>query len=41
MKKLIMASVVAGGKRTGRFFRYENDPEEGKKLDLLFIPLWR
>ena len=24
-----------------RFFRYENDPEEGKKLDLLFIPVWR
>ena len=24
-----------------RFFRYENDPEEGKKVDLFFIPLWR
>ena len=24
-----------------RFFRYENDPEKGKKLDLLFIPVWR
>lgn len=24
-----------------RFFRYENDPEEGKKFDLLFIPVWR
>ena len=24
-----------------RFFRYENDPEEGKKVDLLFIPVWR
>ena len=24
-----------------RFFRYENDPEKGKKVDLLFIPVWR
>ena len=24
-----------------RFFRYENDPEKGKKVDLLFLPLWR
>jgi hypothetical protein len=24
-----------------RFFRYENDPEKGKKVDLLFIPMWR
>ena len=24
-----------------RFFRYENDPEDGKKVDLLFIPVWR
>jgi len=24
-----------------RLFRYENDPEEGKKVDLLFIPVWR
>ncbi len=24
-----------------RFFRYEHDPEKGKKLDLLFIPVWR
>ena len=24
-----------------RFFRYENDPDEGKKVDLFFIPLWR
>ena len=24
-----------------RFFRYENDPEGGKKVDLLFLPLWR
>ena len=24
-----------------RFFRYENDPENGKKVDLLFIPVWR
>ncbi|MBE6383707.1 MAG: hypothetical protein E7049_11945 [Lentisphaerae bacterium] len=24
-----------------RFFRHENDPEEGKKVDLLFIPVWR
>ena len=24
-----------------RFFRYENDPEKGRKVDLLFIPVWR
>ncbi len=24
-----------------RFFRYENDPKEGKKVDLFFIPVWR
>ena len=24
-----------------RFFRYESDPDEGKKVDLFFIPLWR
>jgi hypothetical protein len=24
-----------------RFFRYENDPEKGKKVDVLFIPTWR
>lgn len=24
-----------------RFFRYENDPEKGKKVDFLFIPVWR
>ena len=24
-----------------RLFRYENDPEKGKKVDLLFIPVWR
>ena len=24
-----------------RFFRYENDPEKGKKVDLFFIPVWR
>ena len=24
-----------------RFFRYENDPEQGKKIDLFFIPVWR
>ena len=24
-----------------RFFRYENDPTDGKKIDLLFIPIWR
>ena len=24
-----------------RFFRYENDPENGKKVDILFIPVWR
>ena len=24
-----------------RFFRYENNPEKGKKVDLLFIPVWR
>lgn len=24
-----------------RFFRYENGPEKGKKVDLLFIPVWR
>ena len=24
-----------------RFFRYENDPEKGKKVDLLFVPVWR
>ena len=24
-----------------RFFRYENDPADGKKVDLFFIPLWR
>jgi len=33
-----------GFKRTSflwRFFRYENHPEEGKKLDLLFIPVRR
>ena len=24
-----------------RFFRYENDPEDGKKVDVLFIPVWR
>lgn len=24
-----------------RFFRYENDPAVGKKVDLFFIPVWR
>ena len=24
-----------------RLFRYENDPKEGKKVDLLFLPVWR
>ena len=24
-----------------RFFRYENDTADGKKIDLLFIPIWR
>ena len=24
-----------------RFFRYESDPEEGKKVDVLFVPVWR
>lgn len=24
-----------------RFFRYENDPAKGRKVDLLFLPLWR
>ena len=24
-----------------RFFRYENDPEKGTSVDLLFIPVWR
>ena len=24
-----------------RFFRYENDPKSGKKVDVLFIPVWR
>ena len=24
-----------------RFFRYENDPENGKKVDLFFLPVWR
>ena len=24
-----------------RFFRYENDPGKGKKVDLFFIPVWR
>jgi len=24
-----------------RFFRWENDPEKGTKVDLLFIPVWR
>ena len=24
-----------------RLFRYENDPEKGKKVDFLFIPVWR
>ena len=24
-----------------RLFRYENDPKEGRKIDLLFIPVWR
>jgi len=24
-----------------RFFRYENDPEEGTSIDFLFIPIWR
>lgn len=24
-----------------RFFRYEKDPEEGTKCDVLFIPVWR
>ena len=24
-----------------RFFRWENDPEKGKSVDLLFIPVWR
>ena len=24
-----------------RFFRYENDPKNGKKVDALFIPVWR
>ena len=24
-----------------RLFRYENDPKNGKKVDLLFIPIWR
>ena len=24
-----------------RLFRYENDPEQGRKVDLFFIPVWR
>ena len=24
-----------------RLFRYESDPGKGKKVDLLFIPVWR
>ena len=24
-----------------RLFRYENDPERGKKVDFLFLPVWR
>lgn len=24
-----------------RLFRYENDPEKGRKVDLLFIPVWK
>ena len=24
-----------------RFFRYENDPKSGKKVDVLFVPVWR
>ena len=24
-----------------RCFRYENDPKSGKKVDVLFIPVWR
>ena len=24
-----------------RLFRYENDPEKDRKIDFLFVPVWR